>query len=594
MLAPNLAALQQRYPNINWHALVHSTPFPPHFVLQAARNGSPTLIINHQALHSLYHPEKEATQQLAHINPTADGFIIVGLGLGYLAQALQNRHPDKPLIIVEPSLELFLFVLTHCDLSSLLLAPSVVLLVQQPTAHLINTCQTLSLKQAQTLIHRPLEQLYSALYTPITEALAQYQLQKKTNHDTVKKYGDLWMRHLVQNLPLWPSSQSVRNLFNQFTNCPALIVAAGPSLQSILPHLPHLAQRVLIICVDTAVRFVQRTGVTPDIIVAIDSQYWNSRHFDYCSLRTSLLVAEPSLHPAILRRCPAAQRYLISSLFPFGSALEQAITPFGSLRSGGSVATTAWDLARALGCPTLWFAGLDLAYPAGETHAEGALFEEWALAKAHRFNSAQNAFLQLMHPQQLTTTGVSGEPVKTDIRMNIYREWLESVAHEATACNLSHGAAIRGIPSASIETLLASPIIRPQLAQKLAELRQPLSNKEIASRTDALATTVNHFMNALTELRQLAEEGQALTHQLMQNPHNRQQVKALALIDKALHANEAKQSLNFLFDPIFNEFLAELATQPTQTLPTSLALYAKIAELAHHYHQMFMAYKSKA
>ncbi len=592
MLATNLSALQHRYPNINWHSLASLSLVHSSFTLKLARNGSPTIMAGEQALHSLYNPEKEAQQSLTHLKPSADGFIILGLGMGYLAEALYAIDLSKPLIIVEPSLDLFLFTLAHRDLSSLILAPHVICLVQQPPAHLINSCQNLALRQAQILTHRPLEQLYPTVYAQLTEVYSQYQLQKKTNYDTVKKYGSLWMRHLIQNLPLWASSHGVRGLFNQFHNYPALIIAAGPSLQTILPFLPQLAERSLIICVDTAVRFVQRAGVMPDIIVAIDSQYWNSRHFDYCDFHTSLLVAEPSLHPAILRRCPPAQRYLMSSLFPFGTALEQAITPFGTLRSGGSVATTAWDLARTLGCTTLWCAGLDLSYPQGETHAAGALFEEWAIAQANRLNSAQNAFLQLMHPQQLMVEGVNGTPLKTDIRMNIYRQWLESVAHEAPTFNLSRGAKINGFSPASLSDLLAHKPIRSCLTEHLTSLRQAHSEQEIAIRHIALNHVIKKFIHNLALLHELATTGKNLTEQLMNAPQLEHIVQKLSDIDKNLQNNEAKKSLNFLFDPIFSDFVADLSTQPAEALHTSLSLYAALAELAAYYHKLFMAYES--
>jgi hypothetical protein len=594
MLAENLSALQHRYSNINWYALAQLSLANSSFTLSKARNGSPTITINNQALHSLYNPEQEAYHQLAHLKSTADSFIILGLGMGYLAEALYALQPEKPLLIVEPNLELFLITTTQRNLSSLILAPNIIFLIQQPTAHLINTCQTLALKQTQQFVHRPLEQLYPEIYTHLNETLAQYKLQKKTNYDTVKKYGALWIRHLIQNLPLWSNSHAVCNLFGQFKDYPALIVAAGPSLQKLLPWLPQLAERTLIICVDTAVRFVHRAGVTPDIIVAIDSQYWNSRHFDYCDFRTSLLVADPSLYPTILRRCPSQQRYLMSSLFPFGTALESAVTPFGTLRSGGSVATTTWDLARALGCATLWCVGLDLAYPHGETHASGALFEEWAFARSTRFESTQNAFMQLMHPQQLMVQGVLGEPIKTDIRMNIYRQWLESVAHEASTFNLSQGAMIQGIPLASLAELLTYPPIRAILTEKLNSLRLSHNVQTMTLRTASLRKMRENFMQELTSLSELATQARALTLSLIDKPHNEQLVHKLAHIDQALQCNEAKKSLNFLFDPIFADFLTKLATHPEQTLDTSLALYQKIIELATYYNALFKTYEPMA
>ena len=209
---------------------------------------------------------------------------------------------------------------------------------------------------------------------------------------------------------------------------PTLLLAAGPTLDQVLPHLRELARRCLVIAVDTAVSPARRAGIEPDFAVVVDPQYWNARHLDRIPPGRTLLVSEASAHPFVFRhfRPPL---FLCSSLFPLGRSFEALLGAFGSLGAGGSVSTSAWDLARLLGTSQVYAAGLDLGFPGGRTHCRASFFEELALALGSRLQPAEGVIFRYL------TWGANPAPIPCERRRRrssptagwpIYRTWFAS------------------------------------------------------------------------------------------------------------------------------------------------------------------------
>ena len=72
------------------------------------------------------------------------------------------------------------------------------------------------------------------------------------------------MRNLASNLRRAALSPGVSAIAGGFSGLPAIVLAAGPSLDDIAESLPALAERCVVVCVDTALRSALRYGVTPD------------------------------------------------------------------------------------------------------------------------------------------------------------------------------------------------------------------------------------------------------------------------------------------------------------------------------------------
>lgn len=93
------------------------------FEVVNARSGVPSLTMDGRALHSRYDPKREALQTVERLNkdlPESASVVIVGLGLGYFAEAwLSVRSADR-LFVLEPDEEIAHLAFNARDLSDLI------------------------------------------------------------------------------------------------------------------------------------------------------------------------------------------------------------------------------------------------------------------------------------------------------------------------------------------------------------------------------------------------------------------------------------------------------------------------------------------
>ena len=232
---------------------------------------------------------------------------------------------------------------------------------------------------------------------------------------------------------------------------------------------------MVVVSVNTSLRACRERGVEPDFTVVVDPQFWASRSLDWTLAVDGVLVAEPSTCPRVFRR-ETEKFFLCSSLFPLGETLEAAFGEKGRLGAGGSVSTSAWDLARLIGARPLYAAGLDLGFPGMRTHCRGSYPESMWLAAADRFAPVEaSGFHALRDIGLFPTRSAGGGVTATDRRMLLYKWWFENQLRmhpECEAMTLSpQGVAISGMPVARIEDALGLPIVRPEIDRRMAAVR---------------------------------------------------------------------------------------------------------------------------
>jgi hypothetical protein len=336
-------------------------PFQPSAEMEivATPAGPPSAVYRGVTVHSRRDPEKEARALIASQVPAgASVGLFYAFGLGYLPEQFILAHPEANCLIIEPDIGLFLKALAARDLAVVLDHPRTVFFLASEPAPVVRYLDSLDLTSVQIVKLRPLYEKDRAYYERSDALIQSFLRQRDVNRNTLKRFGRRWVRNLAQNMRLLCLAPGISRAENLFAGMPALVCAGGPSLETILPHLVDLRERLLIIAVDTSLAALQRAGVDPDLTVICDPQYWNTRHIDAVKKTESILVSESSTHPRIFRRL-GARVFFGSSVFPLGRALEALVGEKSWARAGRwrprpGIAPATWAAGRSTSPASIW------------------------------------------------------------------------------------------------------------------------------------------------------------------------------------------------------------------------------------------------
>lgn len=537
----NLSLLQQRFPQL--YAMMeaelqsalpvgaeHSPvtgelSLPCGWILKHAKTGLWTgEVAGGQALHSRYDPHKEGQrlaqsllQEMESRKKQVPVFMGFGLGYGVVALAQEmcvaqvvsgmkptmeaGKKPPAGLVLVEPNVACFAAALWSLDFEPVFALEKCALLVGASHQSVLGVLESFRLEECH-LIWNKAHTSHNQPYFDGLHTLVQRNLDKDAiNNRTLAKFGQLWLRNSCRNLDFLASCDGVKRYENVGWNLDACVVGAGPSLDEILPHLKKIKERCLLIAVDTALRACLRAGVEPDFVVLGDPQYWNARHLAGLSSPSSILITEVAAYPSVFR-FPCQEVVLCSSLYPVGKFFSAGGLDKGELGAGGSVATSAWGLARLCGCRRIFLAAVDLAFPGKRTHAHGSTFEEKTHQNSTRLVPSQQSQVSALFSADISVKkSYIGEPVITDQRMELYAWWFESkvAAHpEVQTFSLSpHSLAIPGIQVFPVEAFLQEPP-RVQERQEFFA-HQEKARVKFKEQQQELASRFRHLRSELQE-----------------------------------------------------------------------------------------------
>jgi hypothetical protein len=614
-LETNLSALRGRFPELA--ALVESAPGEPEFELVLAASGERSARIPGGAwLHSSRDPRAEARRLVAASLGGADTAVLLGLGLGYLAEALTEAM-DQGAVIGGAKTRIERVLACEADpgalraafrvrdLSALLADERLGFVVGGEPEGLISALELSGGSKAAIFELTAVTSAHPSWFERARRAAERWNAKGAVNENTLRRFGRLWVRNLACNLGAAIELPGVERLGGLFAGAasappvasaapgasappiPALVLAAGPSLDLVLPYIKDISRRALVVCVDTALRSLLRFGVEPDFLVVVDPQYWNWRHLSGLASPSSFLVSEMAAWPAVFR-APRRASFLAGSVFPLGRRIEAFAGRKGQLGAGGSVATSAWDLCRLMGCSPLWMAGLDLAYPGGQTHAKASFFEQRALASGNRLAPAASVqAATLVGGTSFEAPSVDGGEVRTDQRMTLYAWWFESrFARPLSPPTLSlspGGLGVPGLALGNVEELLSCPDRRGEIDGRLDRAAAISPN---AAFRDGVAAGLAALRAQLESIALTAEKAAAAAREgrsaFAAGGDCRGFLSVLEGADSALLSLEARDVAGFLLPPLA-EMGGRAARDLGESLEQSEALYRNLAESARYH-----------
>lgn len=436
----------------------------PFWQVAKTKNDSFTVTQNGTRLHSAYNPQKEAETIIQNTDfSEAETCVFLGTGLGYTCIECAKKHPEKTLIIFEPDPYHFFSSLIFTDWTDVFKCKNLILAISctpEQGITLINQYEILK----TNFFHVKAQTNHAEKYFETLETLIQRNKNKeKINTATLEKFGKLWVKNTCKNLKKSFFSQGITQYKNNAKNIPFLILAAGPSLQDILPHLKEIKNKAIIVCVDTALRFCIKYNVEPDFIVLTDPQYWAYKHIDGIKSPSSILITESAVYPSVFRFL-CKKIICCKSNFPLEHYFDSFRDEKGTLVAGGSVASTAWNFAQYAGASEIYVAGLDLAFPHKQTHIKGSTFEQATHTTSKRIATAETSNMPILFSGNACyEKNYKQENVLTDQRMKMFAWWFESrleqFPHVKTYTFSQNGLYIPGIEFITIDKLLSKPEI---------------------------------------------------------------------------------------------------------------------------------------
>jgi hypothetical protein len=325
-----------------------------------------------------------------------------------------------------------------------------------------------------------------------------------SNGNARRTFAGPYLLQTLANVSALAREGDTCTLEGAFAGTPAVVVGAGPSLDENVATLAALQDRAVIVAADTALRPLVSRGVRPHVVVAVDSSALNARHLAAARADEVWLVAEGSVHPSGLQ--PFIGRtftFRISDHDPWPWLAAAGVTR-GELRAWGSVLTSAFDLARRMGCNPIVFAGADLAYTGMRPYCRGTIYD----AAWQTYLDAGCTWEQLMddyfkrHPE-LSYPDIHGRPTRTAPHLVSFRDWLieqmsaptQTRFVNATGAGILQGACIAQIDLAA--ALAAAPThadIRERLADCYRKSRAGRRDPAIVDALIARARTTRQSL----------------------------------------------------------------------------------------------------
>ncbi len=549
------------------------------FTFQTSRRGEMTLLVGNRYVHSGVAPLREARKRVHQRRTTGrDGVVTVGIGLGYLNEAVHGAgETPGPVLSITFSAPLVT--------ESLLKKPSSWWCTVGPDRIVPAWLpDVLPAVLREERISDPLVLSLDAFahhcadeYNRIMSVLRNTDERNTVNRNTLRRFGRLWVRNSIRNIALGKSWGGIDHLENTFQDIPALVCGAGPSLDDLRPFVAELARRSIVIAVDTAVPVLNRWGIEPHFAVVSDPQYWNSRHFDRSRPTSAVLVAEPATHPRSIRLWQGAVVFS-ASLFPLGEYFDRFFHRNLKLGAGGSVATSAWDLARILGSRDIAMAGVDLGFPGNQTHCSDSFFENLLRREAHRLSPAEHGMARYLHGASPGPVGsVSGRPVLSDRRMDIYRSWFAEQSRRfpdvSTVLLSPDSSAIEGV-------LYESPEERTTRLVESVPGKTGLPIRQRPSHTTNTANTSKTVLKDLLKMLGTIEEtlcsGVETCRRLKESKYP--DVRFLDKIDGALSSSASKNVVGFLATEALEVEMRKKPNTIAESIDQSERIYMALAE----------------
>lgn len=375
-------------------------------------------------LQSRYNTEKACDDWLSQFeNKLVDDTIILvyGLGDGSYVEKLLTLNDECKIIIYEPCTDVFWHVFGRKNIAELLENERVFCAVEGICEGLYDAALETFVEYAnyQLVFNANLPNYPQIFPEKYKWALDRqlYEIKRVILNRNTEIYYSKEMIHNIMELSRDIIEQySVVQLTDivckkEFEDMPAILIAAGPSLDNNIEKLKQIKDSAFIMAVDTALNTVLKHDIIPDMTISVDG-HKPLVLFEDERVKNIPISLSAISNAKIIEQNNAMRFYELEQGEYLSAIYNKLGKEIKGLPTGGSVANNACSLLTLMGFKTIIFMGLDLAYPGGIEHTKEAYHELTLIDKSKK--------------EYIEIEDIWGNKVLTEENMNLYRKWFES------------------------------------------------------------------------------------------------------------------------------------------------------------------------
>ena len=424
-------------------------------------------------------PKAEADKIFAQLAPKSQAYFIGGLGFGYLLEKILEETTAICLVYEPVSIILETTLKIRPELKLILENPRVFFM--QDMLSIPQIIQDKKLNDISFTIHRPYNDLFPDQFVEVKDQIVVGIRRYEVGNSTLLRFGKIWTKNFFRNMHRYFKSQKLIPYLGWASQKPAIIVAAGPSLEAALPFLQKQGNQALLIACDTALPMLLQAQINPDFVVTVDPQEKNSLYLRYSANKDHILIADPAIHDSTFEGYKDQNIILMDSVFPLYAPFEGFWGHCGLLASGGSVSTSAFDFARKIGADPIIMVGQDLSFTKKKTYSSGNVLSEFSRTTHHRLNSFHALQAKATHTDhsQYIKGRLPNSTVYVDSRFMLYRDWFSLEIPKTSAQVIvagMEGAYLEGAQHTTVEQ--AFSLLTKDIDKKTLPITDPIQKEE--------------------------------------------------------------------------------------------------------------------
>ena len=311
-------------------------------------------------------------------------FFIGGMGnILYLERLLTQCEKKRISVVVyEPSADIFFKMLEQIDLKRALSTalPLVFVVDQVSDVKIENVIGRMITMERMEHVKTSIVPNYDKLF-PKEMLLFATEIRKKCDScaiaiNTKVRFSNVTAFNVFANAHFVIDGYKTRQLADVIPrDIPAIIVAAGPSLNKNILELKRAKGKAFIIAVDTAMKPLIKMGIIPDMFAVVDGKKPVELIQVEGAEQIPLLASVSAAHD-LLDYHKGKKFFFDEGYIYIDSMFAMTGKSFETVPCGGSVATSAFALAYMIGMKHIILVGQDLALTENKTHADGTFKEK--------------------------------------------------------------------------------------------------------------------------------------------------------------------------------------------------------------------------